>query len=345
VLGRRDTLRLSLFATVVAGTALSLSGHALAAILVTSFLLAAASCATQPSIDTIALAYLGEEHLSEYGHIRAWMSAGYAVANVALGIVLQATDAGWSVPIYTAVSAILLLWTITVRRDPPPHTARESRFGSVGDAFRHAPGFAWFLLAALFLWTGFSAAWNFLALRIEGTGGGPLLVGLGAALGGTAEVLVMRRSSRLAGHIGLRGVFAAGCLVYGTGFLLWGLVNNAVAISLLTVLEGVGFALLFTSSVVIVSRLLPSSLYATGQSISTTVAFGIGPILGGTAGGWIYQHVGPGALYGGAAALAATAAALSWRTLAAAAFTRPERIDTPVAIPPDPAAGASPRPV
>src|SRR5207253_6700076 len=43
VLGRRDTLRLSLFATVVAGTALSLSGHALAAILVTSFVLAAAS--------------------------------------------------------------------------------------------------------------------------------------------------------------------------------------------------------------------------------------------------------------------------------------------------------------
>jgi MFS transporter, PPP family, 3-phenylpropionic acid transporter len=340
VLGRRDTLRVSLLATVVTGTALSLAGHSLAAVLVTSFLLAAVSCATVPSIDAIALESLGQEHLSEYGGIRAWMSAGYAVTNLVLGLVLQATGARWSVPVYTAVSALLLLWTVTLQRDPPPHTGGGGRFGAVGDAFRHAPRFAWFLVAELFLWTGFSGAWSFLALRIEGAGGGPLLVGIGAAIGGVAEVIVMRGSSRLSECVGLRGVFAAGCLVYGTGFLLWGVVDNAVAISLLTVLEGIGFGLLFTSSVVIVGRLLPSSLYATGQSIANTVAFGIGPILGGTTGGWLYQNVGPVALYAGAAGLAATAAVIAWRTLTAADFTRPERIDAPLAIPPDPAGTA-----
>jgi PPP family 3-phenylpropionic acid transporter len=339
ILGRRDTLRLSLLITVATGTALSLSGHALAAILITSFLLAAASCAAAPSIDALALEHLGEDNLSEYGALRAWVSAGYAVANLTLGLILQATGASWSVPIYTLVTAVALVWTLTLRRDPPPHARGPGRFGSVGDAFRHAPRFAWFLLATLFLWTGFSAAWNFLALRIEGAGGGPLLVGLGAALGGTAEVFVMRGSSRLAGRIGLRGVFAAGCMVYGTGFLLWGVVDNAVAISLLTVLEGFGFGLLFTSIVVIVGRLLPPSLYATGQSISTTVAFGIGPILGATAGGWIYQNVGPRALYVGAAALTAVAAVIAWLNLTAPAFTRPERIETPIAAPPNPAAG------
>jgi MFS transporter, PPP family, 3-phenylpropionic acid transporter len=340
VLGRRDTLRISLLGTVVAGTALSLAGQSLPAVLITSFLLAAVSCATVPSIDAIALESLGHEHISEYGGIRAWMSAGYAVANLVLGLVLQAVGARWSVPIYTAVSAVLLLWTLTLRRDPPPHTGESGRFGAVGDAFRHAPRFVWFLLAELFLWIGFSGAWNFLALRIEGAGGGPLLVGLGAALGGVAEVVVMRGSSRLSERIGLRGVFAAGCLVYGTGFLLWGVVNNALAISLLTVLEGTGFGLLFTSGVVIVGRLLPSSLYATGQSIANTVAFGIGPIIGGTLGGWIYQDVGPLALYAGSSALAVTAAVIAWRTLSAPAFTRPQRIETPVAIPPDPAVGA-----
>jgi PPP family 3-phenylpropionic acid transporter len=340
VLGRRDTLRISLLGTVVAGTALSLAGQSFPAVLITSFLLAAVSCATVPSIDAIALESLGQEHISEYGGIRAWMSAGYAVANLVLGLVLQAVGAEWSVPIYTAVSAVLLLWTLTLRRDPPPHTGETGRFGAVGDAFRHAPRFVWFLLAELFLWIGFSGAWNFLALRIEGAGGGPLLVGLGAALGGVAEVVVMRGSSRLSERIGLRGVFAAGCLVYGTGFLLWGVVNNALAISLLTVLEGTGFGLLFTSGVVIVGRLLPSSLYATGQSIANTVAFGIGPIVGGTLGGWIYQDVGPLALYAGSSALAVIAAVIAWRTLSAPAFTRPQRIETPVAIPPDPAVGA-----
>jgi PPP family 3-phenylpropionic acid transporter len=340
VLGRRDTLRLSLIVTVFTGTALSLTGHSFAAVLVTSFLLAAASCATVPSLDALALEDLGTENLSEYGGVRAWMSAGYAVSNLVLGLILQAAGAEWSVPIYTLVTALALGWSLTLRRDPPPHRGGHGRFGSVGDAFRHAPRFAWFLLADLFLWIGFSGAWNFLALRIEGAGGGPLLVGLGAALGGVAEVFVMRGSSRLSERIGLRGVFAAGCLVYGTGFLLWGLVNNAVAILLLTVLEGIGFALLFTSGVVIVGRLLPSSLYATGQSISNAVGFGIGPILGGTIGGFVYQNVGPRALYAGAAGLAAIAAVIAWLTLAVPELTRPERIEPPVAIPPDPAAGA-----
>jgi MFS transporter, PPP family, 3-phenylpropionic acid transporter len=229
---------------------------------------------------------------------------------------------------------------VTLQRDPPPHTGEGGRFGAVGDAFRHAPRFVWFLLAELFLWTGFSGAWNFLALRIEGAGGGPALVGVGAALGGVAEVVVMRNSSRLSGRMGLRGVFAAGCLVYGTGFLLWGVVDNAVAISLLTVLEGVGFGLIFTSGVVIVGRLLPRSLYATGQSMTNTVAFGIASILGGTTGGWIYQHVGPVALYAGASAFAVGAALIAWRTLTAADFTRPERIEPPLTIPPDPAGTA-----
>jgi predicted MFS family arabinose efflux permease len=89
--------------------------------------------------------------------------------------------------------------------------------------------------------------------------------------------------------------------------------------------------------VVIVGRLLPSSLYATGQSIANTVAFGIGPIVGATIGGLIFQHVGPRALYGGAACLAAIAAVVAWRTLAAPAFIRPGAIPAPVAIPPDPA--------
>jgi MFS transporter, PPP family, 3-phenylpropionic acid transporter len=337
LLGRRDTLRLSLVLTVIGGTALSLSGHSFAAVVVTSFLLTSASCGTVPSLDALALEDLGEENLSEYGDVRAWMSGGYAAANVVLGLILQSAGARWSVPIYTMVSAAALVWTVTLRRDPPPHRGGGGRFGAVGDAFRGNPRFVVFLLASILLWTGFAGAWNFLSLRIEDAGGGPLLVGLGAALGGVAEVFVMRGSSGLSERIGLRGVFASGCLVYGTAFLLWGIVNNATAISLLTVLEGIGFGLLFTSSVVIVGRLLRPSLYATGQSIANTVAFGIGPIVGATVGGLVFQRVGPRALYTGSACLAAAAALVAWRTLAAPAFTRPEPIPAPVAIPPDPA--------
>ena len=49
-----------------------------------------------------------------------------------------------------------------------------------------------------------------------------------------------------------------GCAVYALGFLLWGSISNPTIVSLLTVLEGVAFSMLFTTSVVVVGRLLPS---------------------------------------------------------------------------------------
>ena len=145
------------------------------------------------------------------------MSAGYAAANLVLGLILQAAGAHWSVPIYTMVSAAALGWTLTLRRDPPPHRGRPRplrrgrRRVPAQPAVRRVPGGRRSSCGS-----GSPGAWNFLSLRIEDAGGGPLLVGLGAALGGVAEVFVMRGSSRLSERIGLRGVFAAGCRVYGT---------------------------------------------------------------------------------------------------------------------------------
>ena len=67
--------------------------------------------------------------------------------------------------------------------------------------------------------------------------------------------------------------------VYATGFFLWGVVANRTIVSLLAVFEGAGFSLLFTTSILVVGKLLPSSLYSSGNSLGAMVEFGIGPIL------------------------------------------------------------------
>ena len=133
----------------------------------------------------------------------------------------------------------------------------------------------------------------------------------------------MRWSPRLTRQIGLRSVYLVGGAGYAAAFLLWGLVKSPVLISLLTVFEGFGFSLLFTSGVVMVGRLLPVSLYSTGQSLVWTVAFGLGPIVGGAVGGIVYQRLGARTLYVGASALALAGAAIVWATLSGPAFRRP----------------------
>jgi len=192
----------------------------------------------------------------------------------------------------------------------------------------------------LFVWTGFNAAWNFIGLKIARGGGGPLLIGIGVALGGLVEVPIMRLSSRLSARFGLRRVYVAGCVVYATGFLLWGLVEDPTILSVLTVFEGAGFALLFTSAVVVIGRMVPSTLYSTGQSLAATMGFGIAPIVGAGLGGLVFDRFGPATLYVAASALTLCGGAVAWVALATPALSEPTPAAQPVAeIQPVPGAG------
>jgi MFS transporter, PPP family, 3-phenylpropionic acid transporter len=294
-------------------------------IAIVSCAIAAFGVATGPNIDAIALEHLGPERMSDYGHVRSWESLSYATGCIVFGVILQTFGARWAMPLFGIAGLAILLWTFTLERDRPTRLEEHGRLGAVGAVFREAPRFWGFLVAVLLLWTGFNAAWNFVGLKIESAGGGPLLIGIGTALGGFVEVPVMRYSSRLQRGWGLRRVYVLGCCIYATGFLLWGLISNPTIVSLLTTLEGLAFGLLFTTAIVIIGRLLPSTLYSTGASIMTMVGLGIGPILGAGIGGYVYQHSGAVVLYSGAAALALAAAVAAWIALSPPELSQPER--------------------
>jgi PPP family 3-phenylpropionic acid transporter len=320
--GRRRVLQVGVLAGGAMGLAFFLFGHGLVAIVVLAAVFAGVGSAAGPSIDAIALEHLGEEQMADYGRIRGWESLSYAITCLALGAFLEAFGVRYALAFYAFASLLVLLWAATIEADPPHRTEHEGRLGAVGAVFRAAPRFWMYLAGITFVWVGFTAAWNFIALKIERGGGGPFLVGVGTALGGVVEVPVMRWSTRLQRTAGIRVAYVLGCIVYATGFLLWGLISNPTIVSLLTVFEGFGFALLFTSGVVIVGKMVPPSLYATGQSMASTAGFGIAPIVGGVLGGYVYETFGPVTMYVGSSMLVLVGAGLSWITLSTPEFGR-----------------------
>jgi MFS transporter, PPP family, 3-phenylpropionic acid transporter len=342
-LGRRTVLRITLATGAAAALLLSAFGHTLVSVLLTATLLAACNGSVGPNIDALALTHLGQERMSNYGRIRAWESMSYAAACVLFGVLLQRVGVTWLMAVNALSMAAVLAWTLTLAADRPEHRAEHGRMGAVGAVFRTAPRFWGFLAGSLVLWTGFNGAWNFLALRIESRGGGPLLIGIGTALGGLVEVAVMLSSGRLIRRFGLRSIYALGAATYATAFVLWGLVTSAVLVSVLTVFEGIGFSLLFSSGVQIVGRMLPESLYSTGQSLVSTVAFGMAPIVGGAVGGLVYQQLGAPVLYVGAAVLALAGGAVVWLTLGGRAFRPGAAADRPGEVS-APAPGAAGQP-
>jgi PPP family 3-phenylpropionic acid transporter len=339
-IGRRRALQLGTAGTAVVALALFAVDSYLA-VIVTAFVLAGLSAAIPPNVDAIALAHLGDERMNEYGRIRGWESLSYATTCLVAGIVLEQAGIRWAMPIFALGSVVVCVWTtIAIEPDRPAHVARHGRLGAVGAVFRQAPRFWAFLIALLFVWTGFNAAWNFIGLRIAAEGGGPLLIGIGTALGGLVEVPVMRLSSRWWSRYGLRAVFVSGCLAYAAGFLLWGLVEDPTILSFLTVFEGAGFALLFTSTVVVIGRMVPSTLYSTGQSLAMTVGFGIAPILGAGVGGLVFDGFGPVTLYVAASAMTLCGAGVAWVVLGAASLSGPTPEGPPVPdVEPLPGAG------
>jgi PPP family 3-phenylpropionic acid transporter len=325
-LGRRTTLQIGALGAAFVALALYLA-HDPLTILLLAFVFAVFSTTTGPNLDAIALEHLGEERMNDYGRIRGWESLSYAVSCLVIGFALERTSPAGSMLAYAVGSVAVFAWAFTLHHDRPARLEAHGRLGAVGAVFRQAPRFWQFLLSVLFVWTGFNAAWNFIALKIEQGGGGPLLVGVGAALGGLVEVPVMRVSSGLGRSWGLRSVFVLGCSVYALGFLLWGLIESPTIVSLLTVFEGVAFGLLFTTGVVIIGKLLPSSLYSTGQSMWVTASFGLAPILGAGIGGWAFEHLGTVALYAGASGLALAGAGVAWLALSDPVVANPEPPD------------------
>jgi PPP family 3-phenylpropionic acid transporter len=329
--GRVAVLRWGAIGTAIAAFSMNVV-HGVWGIAAVAFVASAFMVAIGPNIDAIALTHLGEERMSDYGRIRAWESLSYAAACLLFGSILQAVGVELAMPFFAIASVAVLVWSTFLPPDRPAQVTRHGRMGAVGAVFREAPRFWGFLAAVFLLWTGFNAAWNFFSLKIEDAGGGPFLVGVGTALGGMIEVPVMRFSSRLQRRWGLRRVYVLGCGVYALGFLAWGVAESPTVLAVLTGLEGVAFALIFTSTVVVVGKLLPASLYSTGNSVVALVGFGIGPVLGAGVGGFAYQYLGSTVTFTGAAVLAVLAAGVAWIALSPPALSQPG--DLPAIRPP-----------
>ena len=314
-LGPVRTLRLAMAATVVAAIAFALSGSSLPIIVSLAALLYACGVPAAALCDTLALAHLGADRITEYGRIRLWASVGWAIAVIALGAVYEATGLE-SVPLlYAAGIVAIALWTYRLPTTAPTPQRSESRLGALGDVVRESPRLLAFL-AGLFLVGGASsAAVSFLGLRIVGRGGGTFLVGLAAGVIACVEIPIMAASDPLARRFGARDLFVAGAFSFVLVFAGWALIDDPLVLSLVAGAEGIAFALRYVGGVLIVGRLVPARLLASGQGLAQVVGFYIAPVVGALIGGIVYARIGPPALFAGAAAACATGAAIVWVAL------------------------------
>jgi MFS transporter, PPP family, 3-phenylpropionic acid transporter len=300
-LGAEHTLVLASIAAAAAAVPLVLA-HSFLALTIVVILITAARSAMASLTDAIALEHLGDDR-AQYGRVRLWLSLGWAISACVWGLVLQWGSLDWLPWIYVACVLVVAFAAHAVGggrtvHEPSPAGTRRAMLIAL------AP----FLLSLLLLFAAFSATFSFISIRIRDLGGGLFVVGAATALQAVAEAPVMRITPRLNRVLGHRALYVVGSLFFIVSFVAWAFLDDPLAIALVKLVAGVGFALVYVGSVLLVDDLVPPALRGTGQGLAKAVTFGLSPILGSLAGGAIYDYAGPRALFLACAGAALVAA-------------------------------------
>jgi PPP family 3-phenylpropionic acid transporter len=88
-------------------------------------------------------------------------------------------------------------------------------------------------------------------------------------------------------------------------------------------LHALSFGAFHIAAVTIIHQSVPRSLRATGQTVYSSLAYGVGSALGLILNGWLYADWGPRILFGLSAAAAATGLLLAIRFLLASSTNPP----------------------
>ena len=248
----------------------------------------------------------------DYGRVRLWGSVGFIAATATMGVLLD------YVSDRAIIYGVLAAFAATTAAAFGIPAAADSRRGAavitLGALLRRRE-FLLFYGACLLMQLGHGTYYGFFSIALEGQGFSASAIGALWTIGVVAEVAFMFWSGRALSRIG-----AAPLLVisFVAAVLRWTLMARApgpAGLAVTQCLHALSFGAFHIAAVTIIHQSVPPSLRATGQTLYSSLAYGVGSGLGLLLNGWLYAAWGPTALFGGSAAISAAGMILAVRFL------------------------------
>jgi PPP family 3-phenylpropionic acid transporter len=259
----------------------------MAAIMLALSLLAAGAL---PLVEALTLGSL-EGRTEGYGPIRVWGSVGFIVGVLATGAWLDAH------PPQSLLGVIVLLSTLTLAVSllvPAGRIASPAGQGDAGlAAVLRRPEVLAFLAAGLCMNAAHGALYAFYSIYLDSLGYSKTAIGVLWTLGVLAEIALFLCLPRLLRHLSLRALLAASCTLAGVRFALigWG-AHSLWLLVPAQLLHAATFGAYHASSVAIVHRLFTGKLAARGQTLHSSVSYGLGGAAGTLLAGWSWGALG-----------------------------------------------------
>ena len=270
-----------------------------------------------PLLDARALETVADDNY-RYSRLRAWGSASFVVATVAVGALVQTV--GLHSLFVVLVGALLVAAVFALGLRPPAAVERLPRLTGLRAVLRDRVLMS-FLAAVLVTWSANSGINAFFSIYLTQVGAGGALVGIAWALGALVEIPLMLVFPQLARRFGLERLVVLGALLLLLRAIAIAIVRDPVLVTLTMLLHGAGFAFLLVGGVTYVARHAPSGAAATAQGVLSGVVSGLSNGIGPGLGGVVASAAGLNTLFG----FASVAGALGIGGLALALGLRPSR--------------------
>ena len=268
--------------------------------------------AALPQFEAVTLNHLGE-HVHRYSQVRLWGSVGFVVAAVGVGFLVQ----DWGVGIVPGLllGLFVALWFNSLL--VPDRSAAPTVHASppLGRVLRQPAVIAFF--AACFLnQAAHGPYYGFFSLYLETYGYSREFIGLLWGLGVTVEVGMFLLMHRLLPRFGPRQLMLTALALATLRWLLIGHFARELPLLLFAqTLHAFSFGVFHAVSMHLIHQFFPGSLQGRGQALYSSLSFGAGNAVGSLAAGYLWQGLGPTAMFDLATTLGALAWLAAWRGL------------------------------
>ena len=305
-------IRWACLATALTFTGVYAVGGAYWGLLLTTLLFSFFWNAALPQFEAVTLNHLGEQ-THRYSRVRLWGSVGFIAAAVGVGFLVQ----GWGVGIVPALLLALFaaLWINSLLVAEAPLTRMIQASPPLGQVLRQPAVIA--LFTACFLnQAAHGPYYAFLSLYLEAFGYSREAIGLLWGLGVTVEVGLFVLFPRLLLRFGPRQLMLAALAMATLRWLLIGHFAGELPWLLFAqTLHAFSFGVFHAVSIHLIHQFFPGTLQGRGQALYSSLSFGAGNAVGSLAAGYLWQGLGPAAIFDMAAALGALAWLTAWRGL------------------------------
>jgi PPP family 3-phenylpropionic acid transporter len=270
------------------------------------------SAGALPLVEALTLASL-EGRLGAYGPIRLWGSVGFIAGVLGTGLWLDAHPPQSLLGVLMALLVLAFAASLGLPSRRPP-VAGEAAAVRLADVLRR-PEVRAFLAASFCMSAAHGALYGFFSLHAEALGYSKAAIGALWTLGVLAEIGVFVAWPLLARRFSLRALLIASflCAVARFAAIGWG-THVLVLLVAAQLLHAATFGVHHAASVAAVHRLFSDRFLATGQTLYTSLAYGLGGGAGLLVAGWTWEALGAGGSFAASALFALAGAALvTWR--------------------------------